>query len=100
MRRGKEQRSRPFGMNKEIVHGSGARRLMGGHGRPGLYECVYIHKMMGPLGAPGLGGLAKHGRMGRKNSPKSSSSALIDTIPAQHVLQELKNYGWRFIHLL
>lgn len=56
MRRGREQRSRPFGMNKEIVHGSGARRLMGGHGRPGLYECVYIHKMMGPLGAPGLVG--------------------------------------------
>ena len=45
MRRGREQRSRPFGMNKEIVHGSGARRLMGGHGRPGLYECVYIHKI-------------------------------------------------------
>lgn len=62
--RGKEWTGMTLGWNKEIVHGSGARKLIGGHSRPGA-KCVYMHGVVGPPGAPGVGELARSGGMDR-----------------------------------
>ena len=43
---------------------TGARKLTGGCGKPGT-KCVCIHKMVGPLGVPGVEGLARSEEMGK-----------------------------------
>lgn len=63
VRKGREWRSRPLGGNKDIVRGSGARKLMGSHGRPEA-KCVCMHGVVGPLGAPGVDGPSRGGGIG------------------------------------